>query len=250
MPERENDVARLREEIQGNGLPSVNYFKLWRTRPDSRFFAKTASGRFVAASPLVLSSLGLNREEEIVGHTDFDFSPDSLAEKFARDDGKVIASGLPLTGIRENLPAGKGNMEEHITDKFPILGRDRKVIGVMGTSRVVVKSAPGAASDGMETVMDYLRDHFREEVPMKVLAELVRLSLRQFHRNFKKRFGIPPNQFLIRMRVSAAQNMLLTDNRPISEIAYALGFADDTLFIRQFKARMGMTPLQYRKTKR
>lgn len=249
MSERENEVARLREEIQGGAIPSVNYFKLWRTRPDTRFFAKTATGRFVAASPLVLSSLGLKREEEIVGHTDFDFIPDSLAEKIAQDDGKVLSSGLPLTGIRENLPAGKGTMEEHITDKFPILGRDRKVIGVMGTTRVIAKPA-GPGPDGMDRVMDYLREHFREEVPMKILADLVRLSLRQFHRNFKKRYGIPPNQFLIRMRVSAAQNMLLTDNRPISEIAYALGFADDTLFIRQFKARMGMTPLQYRKTKR
>jgi len=44
--------------------------------------------------------------------------------------------------------------------------------------------------------------------------------------------------------------MLLSDKRPVAKIAYDLGFADDTLFIRQFKARMGMTPLQYRKANR
>jgi AraC-like DNA-binding protein len=102
----------------------------------------------------------------------------------------------------------------------------------------------------MDRVMRYLRDHFRENVPMKALADLVRLSLRQFHRNFKKRFGMPPNQYLIRMRVLAARDMLLSDKRPVAKIAYELGFADDTLFIRQFKARMGMTPLQYRKANR
>ena len=103
---------------------------------------------------------------------------------------------------------------------------------------------------GLDRVLQYLREHFREDVPMRVLADMMRLSLRQFHRNFKKHFGIPPNQYLIRMRVLAARDLLLSESRPISEIAYALGFADDTLFIRQFKSRMGMTPLQYRKSRR
>jgi transcriptional regulator GlxA family with amidase domain len=116
--------------------------------------------------------------------------------------------------------------------------------------RLARVDAPAPEDDGMERVMDHLRAHFREDVPMKVLADLVGLSLRQFHRNFKKRFGLPPNQYLIRMRVMAAREMLVNENRPVADIAYALGFADDTLFIRQFKSRMGMTPLQYRKSRR
>lgn len=116
--------------------------------------------------------------------------------------------------------------------------------------RLVLATPAMAGGEGMERVLRHLREHFREDVPMQVLADLVRLSLRQFHRNFKKKFGIPPNQFLIRMRVQAASDLLISDSRPIAEIAYALGFADDTLFIRQFKSRMGMTPLQYRKSMR
>jgi transcriptional regulator GlxA family with amidase domain len=116
--------------------------------------------------------------------------------------------------------------------------------------RLARPEPPVPEDDGMERVMSHLREHFREDVPMKALADLVRLSLRQFHRNFKKRFGLPPNQYLIRMRVMAARDLLVTENRPIADIAYALGFADDTLFIRQFKSRMGMTPLQYRKSRR
>jgi AraC-like DNA-binding protein len=111
---------------------------------------------------------------------------------------------------------------------------------------------PGAEADpeGMDQVMEYLRAHYRENVPMKALADLVRLSLRQFHRNFKKRYGMPPNQYLIRIRVLVARDLLVSDKRPVAKIAYDLGFADDTLFIRQFKVRMGMTPLQYRKAYR
>jgi AraC-like DNA-binding protein len=141
----------------------------------------------------------------------------------------------------------RGGIRTQVTAKFPSPDAGRAGLA-FGEARQSEASAE--ESEGMDRVMRYLRDHFRENVPMKALADLVRLSLRQFHRNFKKRFGMPPNQYLIRMRVLAARDMLLSDKRPVAKIAYELGFADDTLFIRQFKARMGMTPLQYRKANR
>jgi AraC-like DNA-binding protein len=251
MLDIKDDVSRLRDELAQGEIPSLQFFRQWRTGEDTRFFAKTAEGRFLAASPNVLAVNGMEREEEIVGLTDHDLFPSAMADKFRNDDRQVIASEAPLTGIREAILDRGGVLEYHVTDKFPILDRARNVVGVMGTSRRIGREElEGVASDGMAVVMRYLREHFREDVPMKVLADLVRLSLRQFHRNFKKHFGMPPNQYLIRMRVLAARDLLISDVRPIAEIAYALGFADDTLFIRQFKSRMGMTPLQYRKSKR
>lgn len=157
---------------------------------------------------------------------------------------RALALGpkAPALALRETL-------RPQVTGKYPGPDRDR-VIGIQPAR--IPEAFLGAADDasGMDRVMGYLSEHFRENVPMKALADLVRLSLRQFHRNFKKRFGMPPNQFLIRMRVMAARDMLVSDKRPVAKIAFDLGFADDTLFIRQFKARMGMTPLQYRKANR
>jgi AraC-like DNA-binding protein len=157
---------------------------------------------------------------------------------------RALALGpkAPALALRETL-------RPQVTGKFPAPDRER----VNGSEPARLPDVlPGAAADatGMGRVMGYLSEHFRENVPMKALADLVRLSLRQFHRNFKKHFGMPPNQYLIRMRVTAARDMLVSDKRPVAKIAYDLGFADDTLFIRQFKARMGMTPLQYRKANR
>ena len=143
----------------------------------------------------------------------------------------------------------QGSYRTQVTCRFPIPDRGQEA-PAQALRFPDVSPGETADSQGLDLVMAYLRDHFRENVPMKALADLVRLSLRQFHRNFKKKFGMPPNQYLIRMRVMAARDMLLSDKRPVAKIAYDLGFADDTLFIRQFKARMGMTPLQYRKANR
>jgi transcriptional regulator GlxA family with amidase domain len=153
------------------------------------------------------------------------------------------------SGTAGPVLALQGSYRAQVTGRFPI--PERGLEAPMQALRFPdVSPDESADSQGLDLVMAYLRDHFRENVPMKALADLVRLSLRQFHRNFKKKFGMPPNQYLIRMRVMAARDMLLSDKRPVAKIAYDLGFADDTLFIRQFKARMGMTPLQYRKANR
>lgn len=163
----------------------------------------------------------------------------------------VSAGNRPLTiAAMRGMPTGREAVRPAVTGKFPFSEPERASVDALIAARPAASADPGAIEDAMDRAMRHLREHFRENVPVKSLAGLARLSLRQFHRNFKKRFGMPPNQFLIRMRVLAARDMLLAENRPISKIAYDLGFADDTLFIRHFKARMGMTPLQYRKAKR
>lgn len=153
---------------------------------------------------------------------------------FDDQGGFPSASGFHLD---LTYPAG-GSVTEALPDSAPIPDKAGKAGGL------------STGAEAMERVVLYLREHVREDVPMQTLAGLVRLSLRQFHRKFKQAFGMPPNQFHIQMRVKAASDLLITDLRPIAEIADALGFSDDTLFIRQFKSRMGVTPLQYRKSKR
>ena len=157
---------------------------------------------------------------------------------------------LAIAAMRPIPPGHDSAARTPATETLPFLDRESAAVDVLIAPRLPLSVNPDAGEDAMDRAMRHLREHFRENVAVKSLAGLARLSLRQFHRNFKKRFGMPPNQYLIRMRVLAARDMLLAENRPISKIAYDLGFADDTLFIRHFKARMGMTPLQYRKAKR
>ena len=182
-----------------------------------------------------------------------------------RPAGAIIRPSIPRTGriFMSGVEKGEFSMLDeqggypaaqasYIDTSYSASGSvtDTLPVPAPALRRLVLASPVFAGGEGMERVLRHLREHFREDVPMQVLADLVRLSLRQFHRNFKKKFGMPPNQYLIRMRVQAASDLLISDSRPIAEIAYELGFADDTLFIRQFKSRMGMTPLQYRKAKR
>jgi AraC-like DNA-binding protein len=63
---------------------------------------------------------------------------------------------------------------------------------------------------------------------------------------FKKVTGINFTDFLTRMRLERAKNLLLNPNMRISEIAFEVGFQSLTHFNRVFKRILGQSPTDYR----
>lgn len=56
---------------------------------DVYFFMKDREGRFIGANQLQLEKLGLKREAELIGKTDFDFFPSYMITRYADDDAQV-----------------------------------------------------------------------------------------------------------------------------------------------------------------
>jgi len=69
-----------------------------------------------------------------------------------------------------------------------------------------------------------------------------------FSRLFKRILGISPQAHAIRVRIDRARQLLIESSLTISQIADALGYDDVFFFSRQFKARTGQTPGQYRQS--
>lgn len=80
------------------------------------------------------------------------------------------------------------------------------------------------------------------------MAKEVALSESRFFTVYRTVFGMSPVSDLIAARTNAAKFMLTSGNQPIGEIARALGYANVTHFIRQFKAAEGVSPSLYRKS--
>lgn len=79
------------------------------------------------------------------------------------------------------------------------------------------------------------------------LAELARITgFSQFHlcRIFRETTGVPPYAYLIRARLRRARQMIAA-GEPLSTVAYATGFSDQSHLTRHFKRAFGMTPGQY-----
>ena len=78
------------------------------------------------------------------------------------------------------------------------------------------------------------------------VADKVGLSLRSFRRRFKDATGEPPMQYLQRIRLETAKQLLATSILGVDQIAYRVGFDDASYFSRLFKRKAGVTPSEYR----
>ena len=82
------------------------------------------------------------------------------------------------------------------------------------------------------------------------LANLMGMSERNFSRRFKQATGVTALQYLQDQRNQEAKDLLKNSNLSITEIAYRVGYQDVSYFTKQFKARSGATPKQWRSSVR
>lgn len=80
--------------------------------------------------------------------------------------------------------------------------------------------------------------------PVK-MARLCRVSLRQLERLSKVEWGCTPRQWLRMQRLNNAL-LLLSKAQSVKQVAYSLAYAQIPQFCREFKARFGITPKQFR----
>jgi AraC-like DNA-binding protein len=72
------------------------------------------------------------------------------------------------------------------------------------------------------------------------------MSLSAFKKSFKEYYRTTPAVWLKERKLDRALHQLLTSELSISQISFESGFEDTSHFIRVFKQRHGLTPLQYR----
>jgi AraC family transcriptional regulator len=83
------------------------------------------------------------------------------------------------------------------------------------------------------------------------MAALVHLSPYHFARQFKAATGLAPHQYVIARRIERAQKLLLTDAKlGMTEVAFRSGFANQSHFCLHFKRIVGLTPTQFRDSRR
>lgn len=104
---------------------------------------------------------------------------------------------------------------------------------------------PGAERFGWVT--SYLSMRLAEPVSVEDLARRAHLSPSHFAAEFRRRFGVPPHQYLLRLRIEHAQSLLTTTETPLVEVAGLCGFADAAHLTKAFRRATGTTPAAYRR---
>ncbi|HLV67178.1 MAG TPA: helix-turn-helix domain-containing protein [Polyangiaceae bacterium] len=99
----------------------------------------------------------------------------------------------------------------------------------------------------IQTAQDWLEKHFGVANPVEEMIKHSRLAERTFKRRFVAATGIPPLEYVQRLRIEHAKRRLERTDAPIEKISWQVGYEDPAFFRRLFKRVTGMSPGAYRK---
>lgn len=102
-------------------------------------YVKDHEARKLLANPADLENMGLKKEEEALGKTDFEIFPHHIAEQFYRDDMYVLRNGKPLLNREERLVRPSGEEYWLLSSKIPLFDEKGQVIGLVGIGRDITE---------------------------------------------------------------------------------------------------------------
>ncbi len=94
----------------------------------------------------------------------------------------------------------------------------------------------------------FIREHSDEELSLTRVAKTVNMSANHLSEKFKEVTGVNFVDYVARIRLGKARDLLQDRQLRISEIAFAVGFQSLSQFNRVFKKKFGKSPTEYRAT--
>ena len=101
----------------------------------------------------------------------------------------------------------------------------------------------------VETAM-WIDAHSHQRIDLEYAAGQAELSPFHFLRLFASVLGVTPHQYLVRSRLRHAARLLADDERPVTDVAYDVGFGDLSNFVRTFHRAAGVSPRRFREASR
>jgi YesN/AraC family two-component response regulator len=105
---------------------------------------------------------------------------------------------------------------------------------------------PDDRSEQFAEILDYIHNHYGEELSVEQFAQQLNMSASYFSRTFKETVGEKYVEYITKYRLMMAKRYLLETDMKIDEISEKVGYLGRTSFIRTFCKYEGITPGKYR----
>ncbi|PZX56957.1 AraC-like DNA-binding protein [Algoriphagus ratkowskyi] len=164
------------------------------------------------------------------------------------------ARGLEITG-KTNEKVTKMMKEMVSMKRIPSIIMLLHILQVLAESTELVPitqvnysyNHPTTEKDKMGDILDFILKNFKEKITLHEVASLANMSESAFSRYFKSRVNKSFSDFLGDVRISNARKLLQDEDLNISQVCFESGFPTLSNFNKQFKDRLGKTPLNYKK---
>lgn len=102
----------------------------------------------------------------------------------------------------------------------------------------------------VEQMKGYIEAHYREKLTLEVLADVCHGSAYHLLRTFKRQEGSTPMEYVQKVRLGRAKELLAHSELSVAGVAAAVGIPRSTYFVTLFKKKTGYTPAAYRRSVR
>lgn len=102
----------------------------------------------------------------------------------------------------------------------------------------------------IDKLLDYLDQHFSQDISRNDLAEIVYLNPDYISRLFKREVGMSIGSYLLEKRLEKAKELLMNSTLPINAVSMHVGYSNFSYFTKTFREATGVTPNEYRKQSR
>jgi len=216
---------------------------------DVVYCVKDLEGRYAFVNHAFAERIGVADPAELIGKEAAQCFPPELAQVYDDQDREVIRTRQPLKDQLELISNADGTRGWYLTNKFPLCGPAGKTIGVVGVSQDLKQPSDSDLElADLKVVLDHIRQHIAQPLTTEELAEQVGLSVTQLDRRMRRVFRLSTKKFVMKYRLDLAQQLLVSSEKSLSEIALECGFSDQSAFTRHFGAAANQTPLAYRKS--
>ncbi len=143
---------------------------------------------------------------------------------------------------------------KHIEQESKLNTVESRVMTEALFQQLVVELSRGRLSaqsnDAMDNtilkVIDWLQNHYQEDLCIGEISEQFHISSRTLSRRIKQFTNLTFNNYIHRIRINNAMNLLNYTDQSITDIAFQVGYKDSNYFCTKFKRFTNKTPSEFR----
>lgn len=189
-----------------------------------------------------------NREKEAVmpPKNSEDFDENEILEKTNFDNCAFLNNPIVINNVSYLKPKIDAILEEYAYKKQ--FYREMASLNLKNILFEILRHCLWGEKNNhsINTILEYIHNHYGEEINNTVLSELVGYHPYHLNRLMKSSTGTTLRQYLINYRIETAKKLLRETDMRISEIAEKCGYKNFCNFSEDFKHKTGLSPKKYR----
>jgi AraC-like DNA-binding protein len=177
------------------------------------------------------------------------FSPSFLDNTFVMREALILS---PTESVYSEIQKAMLTLLEEFEDQKPeyrsmIRLKLQEVLLILyRTGKAVQNTPPIRGGPGIAEIKHYIDDNYEENFTLPAMARRCGLNTSYFSRAFREEVGMPPFEYINRIRVQKSCLLLKRTDMTILEIALSVGYNNVSFFNRYFRKIMKMSPREYR----